>query len=206
MNGLIGRKVGMTSIFGADGNNISCTVVEAVPNVVTLVKTAETDGYSALQLSAFDAREKSVTNSLKGHFARAKTTPKKKVVEFRDCDLSKSLGDTVTIEEVFAEGDKIRVVGTSKGKGFQGVVKRHGFGGVGQTTHGQHNRNRAPGSIGAGSDPSRVLKGMRMAGRTGNKRVTVRNLKIVKILPERNLVLVKGAVPGHKGSFVVLQK
>lgn len=206
MNGLIGRKVGMTSIFDEAGNNISCTVVEAVPNVVTLIKTAENDGYSALQLSAFDAKEKSVTNSLKGHFAKAKTTPKKRVVEFRDCDLSKSLGDTVSIEEVFAEGDKIRVVGTSKGKGFQGVVKRHGFGGVGQTTHGQHNRNRAPGSIGAGSDPSRVLKGMRMAGRMGNNRVTVRNLKIVKILPERNIVLVKGAVPGHNGAFVILQK
>lgn len=206
MNGLIGRKVGMTSIFDEKGNNISCTVVEAVPNVVTSVKSAESDGYFALQLAAFDVKEKSVTEPLKGHFAKAKTSPKKKVVEFRDCDLSKSLGDTVSIGEVFAEGDKIRVVGTSKGKGFQGVVKRHGFGGVGQTTHGQHNRNRAPGSIGAGSDPSRVMKGMRMAGRMGNNRVTVRNLKIVKILPERNLVLVKGAVPGHNGAFVILQK
>ena len=206
MNGLIGRKVGMTSIFDSTGKNISCTVVEAVPNVVTSVKSAETDGYFALQLSAFDLKEKSSTAPMKGHFAKANTTPKKKVVEFRDCNLSKSLGDTVTLSEVFNEGDKIRVVGNSKGKGFQGVVKRHGFGGVGQSTHGQHNRGRAPGSIGAGSDPSRVMKGMRMAGRMGNDQVTVRNLAVVKILPEKNLILVKGAIPGHNGAFVILQK
>jgi large subunit ribosomal protein L3 len=206
MNGLIGRKVGMTSVFDAAGKNISCTVIEAEPNVVTQVKTNETDGYSALQLAAFEAKEKRTSKALKGHFENASASPKKKVVEFRNSNLSKSLGDTVRVEEVFAEGDLVRAVGKSKGKGFQGVVKRHGFAGVGDATHGQHNRLRAPGSIGAASFPAKVMKGMRMAGRTGNDKVTVRNLRVFKILPEKNLILVKGAIPGHKGAFVIIEK
>jgi large subunit ribosomal protein L3 len=206
MNGLIGRKVGMTSIFDAAGRSISCTVVEAEPNIVTQVKTTESDGYSALQLSAFEAKEKNTSKALKGHFESASTSPKKKVVEFRNCSLNKSLGDTVRVEEVFAEGDKVKAIGKSKGKGFQGVVKRHGFSGVGDATHGQHNRLRAPGSIGAASFPAKVMKGMRMAGRTGNNKVTVRNLKVFKVLPEKNLILVKGAIPGHKGAFVIIEK
>jgi large subunit ribosomal protein L3 len=206
MNGLIGRKVGMTSIFNEAGKCVSVTVVEAVPNIVTQVKSVDTDGYSSLQLSAFEAKEKNTTNALVGHFQAANTTPKKKVVEFRNSSLSKQLGDTVEILDVFAEGDKVSAIGTSKGKGFQGVVKRHGFSGVGDATHGQHNRLRAPGSIGASSFPSKVFKGMRMAGKMGNETVKVKNLKVVKVLAEKNLMLIKGAIPGHIGSYVIIEK
>ncbi|MGB1216810.1 MAG: 50S ribosomal protein L3 [Saprospiraceae bacterium] len=207
MNGIIGKKIGMTSIFDANGKNISCTVVETGPCVVTQVKTEDADGYNSLQLAYGDKKEKNTPQPMKGHFAKANTSPKQKLVEFRDFDAAeKVLGDTITVEEVLAEGDLVSVVGTSKGKGFQGVVKRHNFGGVGQATHGQHNRQRAPGSIGAASYPAKVIKGMKMAGQTGNKRVKVRNLKIVKIFPEKNLVLVQGAIPGHKGAFVIIEK
>jgi len=206
MDGIIGKKIGMTSIFTEAGKNISCTIVEAVPNVVTQVKSEDTDGYYALQLGAVDAKEKNVSKALKGHYAAASTTAKRKVVEFRDCSLEKKLGDEVQIDDVFQEGDIVRAVGTSKGKGFQGVVKRYNFRGVGDATHGQHNRLRAPGSIGAASYPAKVTKGMRMAGRTGNARVTVKNLQVVKILSEKNLLLIKGAIPGHKGAFVVIEK
>ena len=196
----------MTSIFDASGKNIACTVIEATPNVVTQVKTIASDGYDSLQLAFGEAKEKHTTNQLVGHFKSANTTPKKKVVEFRNCSLSKSLGDEVSINDVFAEGDKVSAVGTSKGKGFQGVVKRHKFAGVGDASHGQHNRLRAPGSVGASSWPSKVFKGIRMAGRMGDDRVKVKNLKIVKMLPEKNLILIQGAIPGHKGSFVVIEK
>lgn len=206
MNGLIGRKVGMTSIFNEAGVNVACTVIEAQPNVVTQVKTVDTDGYNALQLAAFEKREKSTTQSLKGHFDKATTSPKKKVAEFRNFGIEKQLGESISIGEVFSEGDKISAVGVSKGKGFQGVVKRHGFSGVGDSTHGQHNRLRAPGSIGASAWPSKVAKGLRMAGRMGGDNVKVKNLKIVKMLPEKNLILVKGAIPGHNGSFVIIEK
>jgi len=206
MNGLIGKKIGMTSIFDASGKNIACTIVEALPNVVTQIKTIETDGYDAVQLGYGDAKEKHTTNPLMGHFAKAGTTPKKKVVEFRNYPNAKKLGDEIFLTEIFTEGDKVSAVGTSKGKGFQGVVKRHGFAGVGQATHGQHNRLRAPGSVGASAWPSRVFKGVRMAGRMGNERVKTKNLKIVKLLPDMNLILIQGSVPGHKGSFVVIEK
>jgi large subunit ribosomal protein L3 len=206
MNGLIGKKVGMTSIFDNAGKNVACTVVEVAPNVVTQVKATDTDGYSALQLGAFDAKERNTSKAMKGHFAAAQTNAKRKIVEFRNSNLVKSLGDSITIEEVFVEGDKVQAIGVSKGKGFQGVVKRHGFKGVGDATHGQHNRLRAPGSVGASSYPSRVFKGMRMGGRMGNDRVTVKNLRIVKMLPEKNLLIIKGAIPGHKGSFVIIEK
>ena len=207
MNGLIGKKIGMTSIFGDTGKNVACTVIEVVPNVVTQVKTEESDKYAALQLSMGEAREKSTSKPMKGHFAKAGTTPKKKVVEFRDFDVvEKSIGDTIAVDEVFSEGDVVNVIGKSKGKGFQGVVKRHGFSGVNDATHGQHNRQRAPGSIGASSYPSKVFKGMRMAGRTGGDRIKMQNLTIIKMFPEKNLILIKGAVPGHKGSFVIVEK
>lgn len=207
MNGLIGKKIGMTSIFDDAGRNIPCTVIQVGPCVVTQVKTVDTDKYDAIQLAFDEAKEKNVTRPMQGHFAKAGTTPKRKLVEFRDFDaVQKQLGEEVRVEEVFQEGDTINAVGITKGKGFQGVVKRHGFGGVGQRTHGQHNRERAPGSIGASSFPSRVFKGMRMAGRMGGARVKVRNLKVMRIFPEKNLMLVKGAVPGHKGSYVILEK
>lgn len=207
MNGIIGKKIGMTSMFDARGRNVACTVVEAGPCVVTQVKTEESDGYSALQLGFGDAKAKNTSQALQGHFDKAKTGPKRKTAEFRDFDIvEKALGDLIKVEEVFAEGDRVSAVGTTKGKGFQGVVKRHGFGGVNDATHGQHNRQRAPGSIGASSFPSRVFKGMRMAGRTGNDRVKVKNLEVLKIFPEKNLILIKGAIPGHKGSFVILEK
>lgn len=206
MNGIIGKKVGMTSIFDEAGRNIACTVVEAGPCVVTQVKNEDTDGYSALQLGFGDAKEKNTSQPLQGHFKNAGTTPKRKLVEFRDSDLEKKAGETVTVDEVFEEGDVINAVGTSKGKGFQGVVKRHNFRGVNDATHGQHNRQRAPGSIGAASYPARVFKGMRMAGRDGGGRVKVKNLRVMKIFPEQNLILVKGAVPGHKGAIVILEK
>ncbi|WP_107829434.1 50S ribosomal protein L3 [Mucilaginibacter yixingensis] len=205
MSGIIGKKVGMTSIFDAAGKNIPCTVIEAGPCVVTQVKSVETDGYAAIQLAYDEAKEKNTTAPLKGHFEKAGTTPKRKLVEFKTFEDEKSLGDTVTVE-IFAVGDFVDVAGTSKGKGFQGVVKRHGFGGVGMQTHGQHNRLRAPGSLGASSWPSRVFKGMRMAGQTGNVRVKVQNLEVVKVFTEQNLLVVKGSIPGAKGSFVIVDK
>lgn len=205
MSGIIGKKVGMTSIFDAEGKNIPCTVIEAGPCVVTQVRTAERDGYDAVQLAFDEKKEKNTAAALKGHFSKANTTPKRKLVEFKTFEDEKSLGDTVTVE-IFAEGDFVDVVGTSKGKGFQGVVKRHGFSGVGMQTHGQHNRLRAPGSLGASSWPSRVFKGMRMAGRTGGARVKVQNLQVLKVYPEQNLIVVSGSVPGAKGSYVIVDK
>ncbi len=206
MNGLIGKKVGMTSVFNEAGQYVACTVVEALPNVVTQVKNQESDGYYALQLGYDEIKEKNVSNQMIGHFKNAKSAPLRKVLEFRDFEVEKSLGDKISIEEVFEEGDIVNAVGTSKGKGFQGVVKRHGFRGVNDATHGQHNRLRAPGSIGAASYPAKVIKGMRMGGRTGGNRVKVTNLKVVKILSEKNLMLIKGAIPGHKGSYVIIEK
>lgn len=207
MNGIIGKKIGMTSIFDAQGRNVACTVVEAGPCVVTQVKTDDSDGYTAIQIGFSEAKEKNTSNQMLGHFAAANTTPKRKVIEFRDFDaLDKSLGDIITVDEVFAEGDMVAAVGTTKGKGFQGVVKRHNFRGVNDATHGQHNRQRAPGSIGAASYPAKVFKGMRMAGRMGGTRVKVKGLEVLKVYPEKNLILVKGAIPGHKGAFVILEK
>ena len=205
MSGLIGRKIGMTSLFDADGKNIPCTVIEAGPCVVTQVRTEEVDGYKALQLGFDDKKAKSSNKALDGHFKKAGTTAKKKVVEFIGFDAEYKLGDQLTVE-VFTEGEFVDVSADSKGKGFQGVVKRHGFGGVGQATHGQHNRLRAPGSIGAASYPARVFKGMRMAGRMGGKKVTVQNLRVLKVVPEKNLLVVKGAIPGHKNAYVIIQK
>ncbi|WP_276089777.1 50S ribosomal protein L3 [Pedobacter sp. JY14-1] len=205
MSGIIGKKVGMTSIFNADGKNIPCTVIEAGPCVVTQVKTAEKDGYESVQLSYDEAKEKNTTQPLKGHFKKAGTTPKRKLVEFAPFEDSLNLGDTVTVD-IFSEGDFVDVVGTSKGKGHQGVVKRHGFGGVGGQTHGQHNRMRAPGSLGASSYPSRVFKGMRMAGRMGGDRVKIQNLQVLKVYADQNLLVVSGSVPGAKGSYVILDK
>ena len=204
MSGLIGRKIGMTSIFDENGKNIPCTVIEAGPCVVTQVRTNEVDGYEALQLGFDDKNEKHSTKAATGHFKKAGTVAKKKVVEFK-FENEYNLGDVLTVD-VFAEGEFVDVQGTSKGKGFQGVVKRHGFGGVGQATHGQHNRLRAPGSVGASSYPSRVFKGMRMAGRMGTDKVTVQNLKVLKVVADKNLLLVKGCVPGHTNSYVIIQK
>ncbi len=195
----------MTSIFNADGKNIPCTVIEAGPCVVTQVKTAEKDGYESVQLSYDEAKEKNTTQPLKGHFKKAGTTPKRKLVEFAPFEDSLNLGDTVTVD-IFSEGDFVDVVGTSKGKGHQSVVKRHGFGGVGGQTHGQHNRMRAPGSLGASSYPSRVFKGMRMAGRMGGDRVKIQNLQVLKVYADQNLLVVSGSVPGAKGSYVILDK
>jgi len=207
MNGIIGKKIGMTSVFDSNGKNVACTVIDATPNVVTQVKSEESDGYSSIQIGYGEAREKNTSKAMKGHFKKAKTSPKRKVIELRDFDSSeKSLGDLIKVDELFTEGDIVSVVGTTKGKGFQGVVKRHGFGGVGQATHGQHNRQRAPGAIGACATPSKVIKGMRMAGRTGGNRVKTKNLRVVKIFSDQNLILVKGCVPGHKGSFVIIEK
>ena len=207
MPGLIGKKVGMISVFGADGKNIPCTVVEAGPCVVTQVRTVETDGYSAVQLAYDEKKEKRTSKALKGHFEKAGTTPKKKLVEFEaDFAGELKLGDTITVADVFTEDVKfVDVVGTSKGKGFQGVVKRHGFAGVGGETHGQHNRLRHPGSMGASSWPSRVFPGMRMAGHMGNERVKVFNLEVLKVIPENNLLVIKGSVPGAKGSYIILE-
>lgn len=205
MQGIIGKKIGMTSLFSEDGKMQPCTVIEATPNVVTQIKTMENDGYEAVQLGYGEKKEKNVGKPLLGHFAKAKTTPKKKLTEFIFDTENLSLGSEINVE-LFIEGEYVDVVGTSKGKGFQGVVKRHGFGGVGQSTHGQHNRLRAPGSIGAGSDPSRVFKGMRMAGQTGGERVTTFNLQVLKIVPEKSLIFLKGAVPGHNGSIVLVKK
>jgi len=205
MSGLIGRKIGMTSIFDDNGKNIPCTVIEAGPCVVTQVRTKAVDGYEALQLGFDDKAEKQTTKALKGHFKKAGTSAKKRVIEFQGFEAEYKLGDTITVDH-FEEGEFVDVSGTSKGKGFQGVVKRHGFAGVGQATHGQHNRLRAPGSIGAASYPARVFKGMRMAGRMGGDKVKVQNLRVLKVVPEKNLLVVKGAVPGHKNSFITIQK
>lgn len=205
MYGLIGRKIGMTSIFDENGKNIPCTVIEAGPCVVTQVRTNEVDGYEALQLGFDDKTEKHATKADLGHFKKAGTSAKKKVVEFQGFESEYKLGDNITVS-VFSEGEFVDVQGVSKGKGFQGVVKRHGFGGVGQATHGQHNRLRAPGSVGASSYPSRVFKGMRMAGRMGGENVKVQNLRVLKVVSEKNLLVVKGAIPGHKNSFVIIQK
>ena len=205
MSGLIGRKVGMTSIFDDSGKNIPCTVIEAGPCVVTQVRTKAVDGYEALQLGFDDKAEKQTTKALKGHFKKAGTSAKKRVVEFQGFEAEYKLGDTITVEH-FEEGEFVDVSGTSKGKGFQGVVKRHGFAGVGQATHGQHNRLRAPGSIGAASYPARVFKGMKMAGRMGGEKVKVQNLRVLKVVPEKNLLVVKGAVPGHKNAYIIIEK
>ncbi|SHI35025.1 50S ribosomal protein L3 [Algibacter luteus] len=205
MSGLIGKKIGMTSIFDENGKNIPCTVIEAGPCIVTQVRTKEVDGYEAVQLGFDDATEKSATKADQGHAKKAGTSVKRKVVEFKGFDEEYKLGDAITVEH-FAEGEFVDVAGTSKGKGFQGVVKRHGFGGVGQATHGQHNRLRAPGSIGAASYPARVFKGMKMAGRMGGDTVKVQNLRVLKVVAEKNLLVVKGCVPGHKNAYVIIRK
>ena len=219
MNGLIGKKVGMTSIFTESGQNVACTVVEAGPCVITQIKTEDTDGYNSFQVGFGAAKAKNTSKGLLGHLAKSKSDAVRRIVEFRDFDvddlisgdendqgLAKSIGDTISASEVFEEGEEINVVGKSKGKGFQGVVKRHGFGGVGQATHGQHNRLRAPGSIGAASYPARVFKGMRMGGQMGNERVKMENLQVLKVLADKNLLIVKGSIPGHKGSIVEIEK
>lgn len=205
MPGLIGKKIGMTSVFSAEGRALPCTVIEVGPCVVTQVKTVEKDGYKAIQLGFQDKTEKHTNKAEKGHFALAGTAAKRTVVEFKNFNEEHQLGETINVD-FFQEGDWVDVIGTSKGKGFQGVVKRHGFGGVGQSTHGQDDRLRAPGSLGASSFPSKVFKGMRMAGQTGGDRVTMQNLKVIKIIPEHNLLLVKGSVPGCKGSIVLIEK
>ncbi|PCJ84154.1 MAG: 50S ribosomal protein L3 [Flavobacteriales bacterium] len=205
MSGIIGKKIGMTSTYSVEGKNLPCTIIEAGPCVVTQIKTEEKDGYRAVQLGFDEGKEKHTPNALQGHFKKAKTTPKRKVVEFYDFKEEINLGDVVNVE-LFEEGEFVDIAGTSKGKGFQGVVKRHNFKGVGDSTHGQHNRLRAPGSIGASSYPSRVFKGMRMAGQMGSERVKVMNLKVLKVIPEKNLLVVKGAVPGHNGSYVLIEK
>jgi len=205
MPGLIGKKIGMTSTYDADGKNVSCTIIQAGPCVVTQVKTEAKDGYRAIQLGFGDRKEKNTPAPLKGHFKKAKTTPKQRLAEFSGYEEDLTLGDEVNVE-IFTEGEFIDVVGKTKGKGFQGVVRRHGFGGVGQATHGQHNRLRAPGSIGAASYPARVFKGMRMGGQMGNTRVTLENIQVLKVMPEQSLLIVKGSVPGPKGSFLILEK
>lgn len=206
MPGLIGKKIGMTSVFGADGKNLPCTVIEAGPCVVTQLRTVEKDGYAAVQLAYGEKKEKHTSKALKGHFEKAGTTPKSKVVEFKaDFVQDLKLGDQLSVADLFTEGMFVDVIGTSKGKGFQGVVKRHGFQGVGGVTHGQHNRLRHPGSLGASSWPSRVFKGMRMAGQTGNERVKVFNLQVIKVIPENNLLVVKGSVPGARNSYVIVE-
>ena len=205
MSGLIGKKIGMTSIYGENGKTIACTVVEAGPCVVTQVKTKDKEGYDAIQLAFGDKKEKHTIKAEKGHFDKAKTAPKRKLAEFTEFTEQKNLGDLITVD-LFAEGDFVDVVGTSKGKGFQGVVKRHGFAGVGGQTHGQHNRARHPGSLGASSWPSRVMKGMRMGGRTGGDTVKAINLRVLKIVPEQNLLVISGNIPGHKGSYILIEK
>ena len=205
MSGLIGKKIGMTSLFDDKGKNIPCTVLELGPCVVTQVRTTAVDGYEAVQLGFDDKAEKQVVKAEAGHFKKANVSPKKKLVEFQNFEQELNLGDTINVDH-FEEGDFVDVSGTSKGKGFQGVVKRHGFGGVGQATHGQHNRLRAPGSIGAASYPARVFKGMRMAGQMGSEKVKVQNLRVIKVVPEKNLLVVKGCVPGHKNAYVTVQK
>jgi large subunit ribosomal protein L3 len=206
MPGFIGKKVGMTSVYSAAGKNIPCTVIEAGPCVVTQIKTTEKDGYQAVQIAFGDKKEKNTSKPMQGHFKKAGVTPKRFIFEVDGFNTEVKLGDVITLSDIFTEGENVDVIGTTKGKGFQGVVKRHGFAGVGESTHGQHNRLRAPGSLGASSDPSRVFPGMRMAGRTGGDRRTVQNLEVVKVLPEENLILIKGAVPGFNGATVLIVK
>jgi large subunit ribosomal protein L3 len=205
MKGILGKKVGMTSIFDSTGKQVACTVIEAGPCVVTQVKTEAIDGYSSLQISFGEKKEKNTNAPLKGHFAKANTTPKSTVKELRNTELTNSLGETITCE-IFSEGDNVSVTGTTKGKGFQGVVKRHGFSGVGEASHGQHDRERAPGSLGGSSYPARVFKGLRMAGRMGGDKVKMKSLTVLKIYADKNLLVVSGSVPGHNGSIVLIQK
>ncbi len=205
MPGLLGKKIGMISVFSADGKNVPCTVIEAGPCVVTQVKSVEKDGYAAVQLGFQEAKEKNTSAPLRGHFKKAGVTPKRHLAEFKDFDQELNLGDTLTVD-LFSDAAFVDVTGMSKGKGFQGVVKRHGFGGVGQKTHGQDDRLRAPGSIGACSYPAKVFKGLRMAGQMGNERVTTQNLRVLKVIPEKNLLLIKGSVAGCKGSIVIIRK
>ena len=205
MPGLLGKKIGMTSVFSADGKNVPCTVIEVGPCVVTQIKTVEKDGYEALQLGFVDKKDKHTTQPEAGHFKKAGVTPKRHLAEFKGFESEYKLGDTITVD-FFSDNDFVDIVGTSKGKGYQGVVKRHGFGGVGQATHGQHNRLRAPGSVGACSYPAKVFKGMRMAGQMGNERVTVQNLQVIKVIPEHNVLMIKGSIPGSKGSIVLIEK
>jgi large subunit ribosomal protein L3 len=205
MKGIIGKKIGMTSVFEPNGKQTACTIIEAGPCVVTQKKTVETDGYNAIQIAFGERKEKNTPKPLQQHFAKANTTPKAVVKELRDSSIQKEVGETITCD-IFAEGENVSVIGTSKGKGFQGVVKRHGFHGVGEASHGQHDRQRAPGSVGGSSYPSRVFKGMRMAGRMGGDRVKVKALRVVKVYPEQNLILISGSVPGHNGATVLIQK
>ena len=205
MPGLLGKKIGMTSVFSAEGKNVPCTVIEAGPCVVTQIKSVDKDGYAAVQLGFQDAKEKNTSKPMQGHFKKAGTTPKRHLAEFTDFEKELNLGDTVTVD-LFEGANYVDVTGTSKGHGFQGVVKRHGFGGVGQTTHGQDDRQRKPGSIGACSYPAKVFKGMRMGGQMGGDRVTTHNLQVLKVIPESNLLLIKGSVPGCKGSILIIKK
>ena len=205
MSGLIGKKIGMTSLYDEKGNNLACTIIEAGPCVVTQIKNEEKDGYNSVQLGFLDKKERNINKSEAGHFKNAKTAPKSNPFEFKNFENELSVGDVLNVDH-FSEGEFVDISGTSKGKGFQGVVKRHGFAGVGQSTHGQHNRLRAPGSIGAASYPARVFKGMKMAGQMGNEKVTVQNLKVIKVVPEKNLLVIKGCVPGHKNSIVTIRK
>ena len=205
MKSIIGKKIGMTSVFDAAGKQTAVTIIEAGPCIVTQKKTVETDGYNALQIAFGDKKEKHSIKAEVNHFAKAQTSPKKVVKEIRNSEIDKNVGESITVD-IFAEGDKVEVVGTSKGKGFQGVVKRHGFSGVGEASHGQHDRQRAPGSIGNSSDASRVFKGMRMGGRMGQDRIKMKGLKVVKIFSEKNYILISGSVPGHNGSIVLIQK
>jgi large subunit ribosomal protein L3 len=204
MKGIIGKKIGMTSVFEPNGKQTACTIIEAGPCVVTQKKTVDTDGYNSLQIAFGEAKEKNTPKALINHFAKANTTPKAIVKEIRNCSIDKQVGENITVD-IFAEGEKVSVIGTSKGKGFQGVVKRHGFGGVGEASHGQHDRQRAPGSVGGSSYPSRVFKGMRMAGRMGGDRVKVKALRVVKVFSDKNYILIAGSVPGHNGSIVLIQ-
>jgi large subunit ribosomal protein L3 len=205
MSGLIGKKIGMTSLYDEKGNNLACTIIEAGPCVVTQIKNEEKDGYNSVQLGFLDKKERNINKAEVGHFKNAKTTPKSNLFEFKNFENELSVGDVLNVDH-FNEGEFVDISGISKGKGFQGVVKRHGFAGVGQSTHGQHNRLRAPGSIGAASYPARVFKGMKMAGQMGNEKVTVQNLKVIKVVPEKNLLVIKGCVPGHKNSIVTIRK
>ncbi len=205
MPGLLGKKIGMTSVFSADGKNVPCTVIEVGPCVVTQIKTAEKDGYEAIQLGFQEKKDKHTTAPMAGHFKKAGVAPQRHLAEFKGFDGEYKLGDTITVD-LFSENDFVDIQGTSKGKGFQGVVKRHGFGGVGQSTHGQHNRLRAPGSVGACSYPAKVFKGMRMAGQMGNEKVTIQNLQVLKVIADHNLLLIKGSIPGSKGSIVLIEK
>lgn len=206
MSGIIGKKVGMTSFFGANGKYVPCTIIEAGPCVITQVKTKESDGYEALQLAFDDKKEKHTPKAMQGHFKKANTEAKRKVMEFRTFEEAKALGDVLTVDQVFAEGDLVDISGITKGKGFQGVVKRHGFSGVGASTHGQHDRQRAPGSLGNSSDASRVFKGMRMAGRDGGRKRKTTNLEVLKVIADKNLLIIRGSVAGAKGSYLVIEK